>query len=44
MKHTVHSSSEVEVVVKLAAMTQLATTRQGGFESKIAFSNGIKMP
>jgi hypothetical protein len=37
MKHKVHSASDVEAVVKLAARTQLATTRQGAFESIIAF-------
>jgi hypothetical protein len=37
MKHKVHSASEVETVVKLAARIQLATTRQGAFESIIAF-------
>jgi hypothetical protein len=37
MKHKVHSASEVEAVVKLAARTQLATTRQSAFESIIAF-------
>ncbi len=37
MKHKVHSASEVKAVVKLAAKTQLATTRQGPFESIIAF-------
>ena len=37
VKHKVHSASKVEVVVKLAARTQLATTRQGAFESIIAF-------
>ena len=35
MKHKVHSSSKVEVVMKLAARTQLAATRQGAFESMI---------
>jgi hypothetical protein len=37
IKHKVHSASEVEAVVKLAARTQLASTRQGAFESIIAF-------
>jgi hypothetical protein len=37
MKNKVHSVSKVEVVVKLAARPQLATTRQGAFESILAF-------
>jgi hypothetical protein len=37
LKHKVHSASEVEAVVKLAARTQLAMTRQGAFESIVAF-------
>jgi hypothetical protein len=37
VKHKVHSASEVEAVVKLATRTQLVTTRQGAFESIIAF-------
>jgi hypothetical protein len=36
-KHKVHSASEVETAVKLAARTQLVTTRQGAFETIIAF-------
>jgi hypothetical protein len=36
-KHKVYSASEVEAVVKLAARTQLMMTRQGAFESIIAF-------
>jgi hypothetical protein len=36
-KHNVHSASEVEAVVKLAARTQLVMTRQGAFESIVAF-------
>jgi hypothetical protein len=37
LKHKVHSASEVEAIVKLAARTQLAMTRQGAFESIVAF-------
>jgi hypothetical protein len=37
LKHKVHSTSQVEAVVKLAARTQLAMTRQGAFESIVAF-------
>jgi hypothetical protein len=37
MKHKVHSASEVEVVVKLAARSQLAACKQGGYESIVAF-------
>jgi hypothetical protein len=37
LKHKVHSASEVEAVVKLAGRTQLAMTRQGAFESIVAF-------
>ena len=36
-KHKVHSTSEVEAVVKLVARTQLAATQQGAFESIISF-------
>jgi hypothetical protein len=39
MKHKVHSASEVETVVKLAARTQLAATRQGAFKSIICEFN-----
>jgi hypothetical protein len=37
LKHKVHSSSKVEAVMKLAARNQLASTRQGAFESIISF-------
>jgi hypothetical protein len=37
LKHKVHSSSEVEAVVKLAARNQFASTRQGAFESIMSF-------
>jgi hypothetical protein len=37
LKHKVHSSSEVEAVMKLAARTQLASTWQGAYESIISF-------
>jgi hypothetical protein len=37
LKHKIHSSSKVEAVMKLAARTQLAATRQGAFESIISF-------
>jgi hypothetical protein len=37
LKHKDHSSSKVEAVMKLAARTQLAATRQGAFESIISF-------
>ncbi len=37
LKHKVHSPSEVEAVMKLAARTQLALMRQGVFESIISF-------
>ena len=36
-KHKVHSASEVEAVVKLAARTQLASCRQGAYESIVTF-------
>lgn len=36
-KHKVHSISEVEAVVKLAARMQLATVRQGARKSIIVF-------
>jgi hypothetical protein len=36
-KHKVHSVSEVEAVVKLAARTQLASCRQGAYESIVTF-------
>jgi hypothetical protein len=39
MKHNVHSASEFKAVVKLAARTQLVSTRQGAFQSII---NGIQ--
>lgn len=46
LKHKVHSSSEVEAVMKLAATTRLALTRQGAFELIISFkqrySNALK--
>jgi aminopeptidase N len=38
LKHKVHSSSEVEAVMKLVARTQLVSTRQGAFESIISFT------
>ena len=37
LKHKVHSSSEVEAVVKLPARNQFASTRQGAFESIMSF-------
>jgi hypothetical protein len=37
LKHKVRSSSEVEAIMKLAARNQLASTRQGAFESIISF-------
>jgi hypothetical protein len=37
MKHKVHLLSKVEAVMKLAPRTQLASTRQGAFESIISF-------
>jgi hypothetical protein len=37
LKHKVHSASEVEAIVKLAPRNQLAMTRQGAFESIVAF-------
>jgi hypothetical protein len=47
MKHKVNSASEVEAVIKLVARTQLATTRQGAFESRIDFkqryTNALKV-
>ena len=36
-KHKVHSASEVEAVVKLTARTQLASCRQGAYESIVTF-------
>jgi hypothetical protein len=36
-KHKIHLMGEVEAVVKLAARMQLATIRQGAYESIIAF-------
>jgi hypothetical protein len=47
MKHKVHAASKVKGVEMLAARTQLAITRQGAFESIIAFkqryTNALKV-
>jgi hypothetical protein len=46
MKHKVHSASEVEVVVKLAARSQLAACKQGSYELIVAlkqrYTNALK--